>query len=512
MNVCGNAVGVLGAADAGCAGGARVNGSGKGGQVTDGTGGVIAGNQVNAPISIPVNVCGNAVAIAGDAVAGCEGGSLVKNGGDTGSGQETSGIFGVGAGNQGNLPISVPVDLCGNTVGSGAASCEGGASVRNGGHRTGRQTTDGAFGVIAGNQANAPISVPVTACGDAAALAGRAWSFCEGGAHARSSSGGDQHTSGTGGVIAGNQGNTPISVPVDACGDAAAVVGASAASCNGQTLVEGSHGSGAQTSGDHGVGSGNQPNAPVQTPADACGNAAAVIGAASGLCEDGPGYGGYHPYSRTTGTTPFAARSALPNPPSADGVLPQNTLAGAESVPALPEAGGLNALPALPAANVRHARSGLPGTDGVLAAKTLPGADGVVAVPEVDGLTRMGGLHQVRGVPAVTGVPGSGLRQGAPVAVSVLDTRALPGGGVARKAIGMQAVDALRGGVPVPVAAERVVPVTGQIGDVRNVAAQEAVPDGAGSGSAWAMAASGMLGVVAGGLALARRVRLGGRR
>lgn len=98
VNVCGNGAAVLGEADAGCRGGASAGGGGAGGgQRTDGTGGVLAGNQVHAPISIPVNVCGNAVAVAGEAVGGCEGGARVKTGGDTGSGQQTSGIVGVGA-------------------------------------------------------------------------------------------------------------------------------------------------------------------------------------------------------------------------------------------------------------------------------------------------------------------------------------------------------------------------------------------------------------------------------
>lgn len=46
---------------------------------TSGKGGVLSGNQVVAPISIPVNVCGNAVAVLGNAGASCKGGASVKN-------------------------------------------------------------------------------------------------------------------------------------------------------------------------------------------------------------------------------------------------------------------------------------------------------------------------------------------------------------------------------------------------------------------------------------------------
>jgi hypothetical protein len=619
VNVCGNAVGVLGHADAGCTGGAKVTGGGGNGQVTDGSHGVIAGNQINAPISIPVNVCGNAVAIAGDAVAGCEGGAAVKHAGNTGSGQRTSGIFGVGSGNQGNLPISVPVDVCGNAVGNAAASCAGGASVHGGGRGTGRQTTGGAFGIIAGNQADAPISIPATVCGNAAGLVGQAWAFCEGGAH-----------------------------------------------------VHGSHGgSGTQTSGAHGAGGGNQASAPVQIPAEVCGNAAAIVGTASALCENAPGYGGsdgydgddgynggdgyngddgYGGYYRTAGVPMPAAFPALPGVatdlpatpgglpslpsanarhaahnvlPGTDVALPQNTLPQLDGVPStgeLTQVGGLQNLLTLPPANGRtapgsvlttdgiasathtvladntlpgngglpagqdlatgpdglattgdlgstdglsklaglpmanhRAQSGLPGTDDVVAPNALPKLDGVSALngrrvpanasaahgilpatalpkglalnglstPEAaatNGLPGVDGLVPAGLLPAVGGPARdmSAARQGgAPVAVSVLDTRALPGGGAVRRPIGLRAVDALRSparvAVPAtPVTGHEIVPVTGEIGPVRNVAAEEPVSDGA--GSLWALAASGVLGVLAGALTLARRVRLDGRR
>ncbi|WP_165970384.1 chaplin family protein [Actinomadura sp. 6K520] len=241
VNVCGNGAAVLGHADAGCKGGAKVEDGGSGDQVTGGSGGVLAGNQVNAPISLPVNVCGNAVAIAGAAVAGCEGGAKVKNGGHTGSGQETSGVLGVGSGNQANLPISVPVDICGNAVGNAAAACAGGASVRNGGHRTGRQVTDGALGVIAGNQANAPVSVPLTACGNAAAIVGQAGAFCAGGSHVRSPSGGGLYTSGTGGILGGNQAHAPAKAPANVCGNAAAPAGQASSLCHGGHAGYGDH-------------------------------------------------------------------------------------------------------------------------------------------------------------------------------------------------------------------------------------------------------------------------------
>jgi hypothetical protein len=47
---------------------------------TSGDGGVLSGNQFIVPISIPVNVCGNSIAIIGISGAGCRGGASVGGG------------------------------------------------------------------------------------------------------------------------------------------------------------------------------------------------------------------------------------------------------------------------------------------------------------------------------------------------------------------------------------------------------------------------------------------------
>ena len=47
---------------------------------TSGNGSILGGTQVIAPISVPVNVCGNAVAVIGVAGAGCKGGASVNYG------------------------------------------------------------------------------------------------------------------------------------------------------------------------------------------------------------------------------------------------------------------------------------------------------------------------------------------------------------------------------------------------------------------------------------------------
>ncbi|WP_084546908.1 chaplin family protein [Glycomyces arizonensis] len=76
IDVCGNAVAVGGVAGAGCEGGSEAEYNGPGGDLTSQDNvGLGNGNQLFAPIQAPVNVCGNAIAILGSAFASCEGGS-----------------------------------------------------------------------------------------------------------------------------------------------------------------------------------------------------------------------------------------------------------------------------------------------------------------------------------------------------------------------------------------------------------------------------------------------------
>src|ERR1700677_1673121 len=80
---------------------------------TSGNNSIGGGNQVNAPISVPVNVCGNALAVLGDAFAGCQGGAWV--GGGSGHGAwTTSGNNSIVGGNQVNVPVKVPVNISSN--------------------------------------------------------------------------------------------------------------------------------------------------------------------------------------------------------------------------------------------------------------------------------------------------------------------------------------------------------------------------------------------------------------
>jgi len=148
---------------------------------TSGNNSIGGGNQVSVPVSIPVNVCGNAVAVLGGAFAACEGGASVSH--DTGGGSSagTSGNGSILGGNQVRVPVNVPVNVCGNAV-NALAQCVGGASVGNAGadNSAAGPQTSGNESILGGNQVRVPVEIPVNVCGNAVAVLGDAFAGCAG--------------------------------------------------------------------------------------------------------------------------------------------------------------------------------------------------------------------------------------------------------------------------------------------------------------------------------------------
>jgi hypothetical protein len=303
INACGNAIAIFGTADAGCKGGAKVinNGTGGGGSKTSGKHSVLGGNQVTAPISAPIDACGNAIAIFGSSEAGCKGGAKVVNEGGH-NGNVTSGNSSVGGGNQVYAPVSTPVNVCGNSAavfGEAVSGCKGGAKVVNEGGSGGLETS-GDHSVLGGNQFDAPVSAPVNVCGNAAAGLGEATAGCEGGSETHNH--GQMDPSGDGSVAGGNQVHAPVSFPVNACGNAAAVLGDAAAACDGGASSDSFIPGGMHTSGKHSVGGGNQVYAPITAPITVCGNAVAVAASTAAGCVGGShAEGTGAPHGKTSG-------------------------------------------------------------------------------------------------------------------------------------------------------------------------------------------------------------------
>ncbi|GAA1885239.1 LAXTG-anchored chaplin ChpC [Streptomyces durmitorensis] len=89
--------------------------------------GVLSGNSVQLPVHVPVNVCGNSVNVVGVlnpavgnncANTSDEGGSGTSKppGGGSAAEGHSSDSPGVGSGNDVQLPVDVPVNVCGNSV------------------------------------------------------------------------------------------------------------------------------------------------------------------------------------------------------------------------------------------------------------------------------------------------------------------------------------------------------------------------------------------------------------
>ncbi|WP_353941540.1 chaplin [Streptomyces sp. HUAS MG91] len=100
-----------------------------------GSPGVASGNNVQVPVEVPVNVCGNTVNVIGllnpamgnkcanhtshDSGYGGEsgGGHHQPPGGGSHAGGHTGGSPGIGSGNHVEVPVEVPVNVCGNSIG-----------------------------------------------------------------------------------------------------------------------------------------------------------------------------------------------------------------------------------------------------------------------------------------------------------------------------------------------------------------------------------------------------------
>ncbi|MEV6342100.1 chaplin family protein [Actinoplanes sp. NPDC051851] len=159
------------------------------GQAGYGNLGALNGTQIAAPIKAPSNQVGNSLGLAGIATGSGYGANHIESGksgkhatgGDRIS-QASHGNFGVLNGTQVAVPITVPVNMNGNAdsiLGHSSASGSGVNRVESGrgkgGHSDGGgidQATYGNYGVLNGTQVAVPITVPVNVCGNSTALLG----------------------------------------------------------------------------------------------------------------------------------------------------------------------------------------------------------------------------------------------------------------------------------------------------------------------------------------------------
>lgn len=138
---------------------------------------VLGGNQISIPVSVPVDACGNAAAILGFATATCQGGATVTGGQQAGNNSAAHGV---------QVPVIIAADACGNAIGGATAKCHGGVTIPGGtgsippAPDPGQKSGD--ISVASGNDIQIPVSVPVNACGNAVAVLGDSSAGCVGGA------------------------------------------------------------------------------------------------------------------------------------------------------------------------------------------------------------------------------------------------------------------------------------------------------------------------------------------
>jgi ChpA-C len=190
INVCGNAVAVAGVAGAACEGGAAASLDPEWTfdhfqMVSSDNVGIGNGTQVFAPIQAPVNVCGNAVAVAGVANAGCEGGADADADGRPGKDHHGHG-YGHGKpghGKPGGHGYYRPASHESEDA-AGVPEDAAGAELRGIADRGPTMLSSGNIGVLNGTQVLAPVQVPINVCGNAISVLGVAGAGCEGGAEA----------------------------------------------------------------------------------------------------------------------------------------------------------------------------------------------------------------------------------------------------------------------------------------------------------------------------------------
>jgi hypothetical protein len=202
----------------------HVNGGWWGGDGVQSNGdnnGILNGTQIYAPISVPINACGNSIALLGGAYSQA---------------------------------------ICGNDV-------FGGTRVHRRHHGESAKVTESAWqsngdnnGILNGTQLYAPISLPVNLSGNAVGVLGQAGSRAVSGNRIESAQGGwgGQSNGDNNGILNGTQIAAPISVPINVCGNSLGILGAagSAAAC-GNDVFGGDDiwidGDGHRHHGGHGV-------------------------------------------------------------------------------------------------------------------------------------------------------------------------------------------------------------------------------------------------------------------
>ncbi|GAA0732199.1 chaplin [Dactylosporangium roseum] len=253
VNVCGNSIAILGFADASCGGGAAAVDTESATTEDWTTGynaGVLNGNQFDTTLQAPVNVSGNSLALLGFSSASSQGGAYaVKGDADLGKGKGNGHGHGHGHGNG-----------SGNGSGNGGYDNAGADDYTEGaGNRTEDWTSGYNAGVLNGNQFDTTLQAPINVSGNSIALLGFSSASSQGGAWAVKSESATTEDFTTGynaGILNGNQLQTVLQAPINVCGNSIAILGFASASCDGGATAVNGGGHGDWDDDDNGSGNG----------------------------------------------------------------------------------------------------------------------------------------------------------------------------------------------------------------------------------------------------------------
>jgi hypothetical protein len=271
ISAVGNAIGVAGEANAAGSVINRTEG-GWVNQDSSDNNGILNGAQAYLPINIPISVVGNAVGVLGEANAAgavvnghgrkAESGHVGQHGWPVD--QDTSDNNGILNGAQIYAPVDIPINVCGNSL---ALLGEANAQAICGNSDRGRSTESGWAvnqkssdnnGILNGAQIYAPVHLPVNLAGNSAALLGEANSAAVVHNESARTHGFDQDSSDNNGIGNGLQIAAPVHIPVNICGNALGILGeANAAAACGDSVGGGHGGHGHGGHGGHGNGGNN---------------------------------------------------------------------------------------------------------------------------------------------------------------------------------------------------------------------------------------------------------------
>jgi hypothetical protein len=149
--------------------------------------GALNGTQFAMPVTAPINMNGNAIALGGISRANGAGVNRVVEGGHRSHGgngisQQSGGNVGFANGTQIAVPVTVPINQNGNADSLFGISSANGAGVNHvqehgqqagGGWNDGiSQATGGNVGILNGTQIAVPITIPINQCGNADSIFG----------------------------------------------------------------------------------------------------------------------------------------------------------------------------------------------------------------------------------------------------------------------------------------------------------------------------------------------------